>query len=406
MNDTTTSAWPHRAAGWLHTHRTAAVAVAAAVVIVAGGGTVAGTAMTKQSAVDDWTGTRAKLTATVKTASTVQGEYGAARKQTQTTAALAKELVDVRGGAMDDKLWKTLSTARDAATKAAAEPSLQLVTVPKFAGTDRAAYETATAVGRKALAVNRSRVATVKSSTHELKQARAAVLDAGGKIAATVAKDEESRKGKYPDATQQIKDAVHRAAGNAICAQQQHPDEDLVLTSTRDYLKAVHALQKSNAEQAAAKKAALDAQAAAAAAAAQTSTSAGSSSTAGRATGGGWSSSTGSSPGFSGSGGGHTPAPGQGPSGGSGSSSATGGSAPAPSTGGSNAGGSGSSGGEPTVRPPQYALMHATKVASCTPGEYNVPFGPNINSVPPRYTSVSSSWNGSDWVYSGMTCAS
>lgn len=376
--------------------------------IVAGGGTVAGTAMTKQHAVDEWTSTRAELTATAKTAAIVRDQYDAAKEQTQATLTLVKELVDVRGGAMDDKLWRSLDTARGTATNALnAETSPQLVEVAKPSTTDREAYELATAVGRKALTMNTGRVATVKTSTKDLEQTRTAVLDAGGKIAAAVLADEESRKGKYPDATQQTKDAVHRAAGTAVRAQQQHPGEDLVLTSARDYLKAIHALKKSNAEQAAAKKVALDAQAAAAAAAASSSSASGTSSS-GRPSSGGWTPAAGSSSGSRSSTGGHSPSTGSGSSGGRGQSSGGGG-APAPSTGGGSSGGSGSSGssgGGSTARPPQYALQHSTRVASCNPGEYNVPFGPNVNSVPPRYTSVSSSWNGSDWVYSGMTCAS
>ena len=409
MNDITNPSRPQRAVAWLRTHRPAAIAIAAAVVIVAGGGTVAGTTMTKQHAVDEWTSTRAKLTATTKTAATVQDRYEAARKQTQATATLAKDLVDVRGGAMDEKLWKALNTARTAASKALeTEPVVEFVSVAKPSTTDRESYELAASVGRKALTVNTARVDTIKTSTKSLEQTRTAVLEAGGKIAAAVAKDEEYRKGKYPDATQQTKDAVHRAAGTAVRAQQQHPHEDLVLTSARNYLKAVHALKKSNAEQAAAKKAALDAQAAAAAAAAQSSSSAGVA--AGGTTGpgrssGGWSPAAGGSSASRGSNGGSAPSTGGGPSAGAGGSSGAG--APAPSTGaGGSAGSGGSSGGGATVRPPQYALMHSTRVASCNPGEYTYSFGPNIGSMPSRYLSVSTSWNGSDWVYSGTTCGS
>lgn len=409
MNDRTTSTWPQRTAGWIRTHRTAAIATAAAVVVFAGGGTVVGTTMMKQHAVDEWTTARAKLTATAKSAATIRDRYEAARKQTQATVTLAKELIEVRDGAMDEKLWKTLNTARAAATKALdAEPLAELVSAPKLTGTDRGAYELAASVGRKALTVNTARVATMKTTTEDLEQARAAVLDASGKVAAAVAKDEESLNGKYPDATQQTKDAVRRAAGTAIRAEQQHPDEDLVLTSACGYLKAVHALQKSNADQAAAKKAAIDARAAAAAAVASSAGQAPGTSTPGRTTGGG-ASSAGSSSGTRGSSGGSAPSSGGGSSSG-GASSSSGGGAPSAPTGGGSAGGSGSSGGssggDSTERPPQYALMHSTRAASCNPGEYTYSFGPNIGSMPSRYLSVSTSWNGSDWVYSGTTCGS
>jgi hypothetical protein len=405
MNDTTTFSWPQRAAGWIRTHRTAAIAVAAAVVIVAGGGTVASTAMTKQPADDDWTSTRAKLTATAKTADTVQGRYDVARKQADASASLAKELIDVRGSAMDDALWTRLDAARGGAARTLArEASMQLQATPNLAGTDRAAYETAAAAGRRSLTANRAALDAVRSSTQTLKHARAAVLQAGGKLAAAVVKDEDSRKGKYPDATQQTKDAVHRAAGTALRAERQHPDEDLVLTSTRDYLKAVHALQKSNAEQAAAKKVAINAQAAAAATAAS-AVSGGSGSGATGGTSSGWSGTKGGDTGSRGSAGGSAPSTGGGSS--AGGSPSGGGSAPAPSTGGGSSGGSGSSGssgGGSTARPPQYALQRSTKVAACNPGEWTIPFSPNLNSMPSRYLTVSVSWSARGWMYSGTTC--
>lgn len=404
MNDTSTSTRRHRAAAWIRAHRPVAIAIATGVAVLVAGGAVAATdAISHQRAVDDWTGTRTALASTAKSANGWATRYGRARQQAVDTAAAAKELVDARDGTLSPKLWESFEAARATTERAVREetPAKQMP-APKLEGTSRAAYETATRLGKKRLTANTTRVQELRTHTSALQDARAAILTAGGKLAAATRADEAVQTAKTSDATDDTKGAVHDAVGVAVRAHEQHPDQDVVLTSTRDYLTAVTALRKSNADEADRK-----AQEAAAAAAAAASARAGTGpSTTLRSTGRG---STGSGSG-SGTGSGSRPSSGGRGSGSSapaagGGTAASGGSAPAPAPAPGPAPG-GSSGGGSTARPPQYALQHSTRVSSCNPGEHTLSFGPNVNSMPSRYLSVSVSWNGSAWVYSGTTCGS
>ena len=385
-----------RPLGWASAHRVAATSICVVVALGTIGATAGAVAIVHQRAVDAWTHTRADLDDVADAATRATEEYAELIEQTQATVQLANDVLAARGGVFDDTTWAPFTDARDrAAADLEAAALEELEARPHPDGTSRRAYEIAADDGREVLEVNRERLAALEERTRCLGTDRDAVLTTGDALAGAVAGDATGRQDSYPDATQEARDALTQTAA-ATSTALEDPTTDAVLVAVRDYLAAVATAEASNTEGAAARMAAEQAAQAAQAAAQR---AAGKPSSA-PAPGGSTSS-------RDSKGNGTAPAPGRAPGGGGGGGGAPalGGGAPAPGTpGGSTGGTGGAPGGGEAARPPQYALQHSTRVASCNPGEHTLSFGPNVNSMPSRYLTVSTSWNGSAWVYSGTTC--